>query len=36
LNLEYPAISKSQREEIALAKEALGDGPRKGKTKDDK
>ena len=36
LNLEYPAVSKSQRQEIARAKEALGDGTRKGKKKDDK
>ncbi len=35
LNLEYPAISKSQKEEIARAKEALGDGSRRGKARDD-
>ena len=30
LKLEYPAISKSQREEIERAKEVLGDGTSQG------
>src|SRR5688572_13789746 len=34
LKLEYPAISKSQREEIERAKEVLGAGTRKGKKND--
>ena len=33
LKLEYPVVSKSQQQEIALAKEALGDGSRKAARK---